>query len=100
MPLHLLLNKNGYNHTKANLSQNMEVKSIQSFNYTDTNNFLENTKLYLPNVYNLGKKNKITKREKRYMRNIFNGLNLIQLIKLLSILRDIRFKHLGFNNRG
>ena len=56
MLLHLSLNNNGYNPIKANSLQNMEVKSILFFNYTDINNSLENIKFYLPNACNIGKK--------------------------------------------
>ena len=100
MFLHLSLNNNGYNPIKVNSLQNMEVKSILFFNYTDTNSSLENIKLYLPNVCNIGKKKKITIRENRYMRNTFIGLDLIQLIKLQNIFKDISYKQLGFNSKG
>lgn len=99
MLLHLFPNNNGYNPTKDNSSQSMEAKSIQFFNYTATNNFLANISLYLPNVCNLEKNNKITIREKRSMRNIFNGFDLIQLIKLQNTFKDINCRQLGFNSR-
>ena len=96
---HLYRNNNGFNPIKDNLLQNTVVKYIQFFNYTDTNNFWENIKLYSLNAYNLRRKNKILGKERRYMRNIFNGLKVTLLIKLLNILKDTNSRHLGFDSR-